>query len=522
MRLRLFAVLLLAVGLLIGQWHLGMQAVQRAATSVAGLANEQLPVAQQIGDLRAAFLSAVVGERSLLFLGVGTESAQPVAAGHAQAVDRVAAIWRQLSARVGEAERQAFATAFDEWGRNSAEVLQILRENTPSARRDAIDQSMSIGSDAAERVRVALDAMAGKLGEQVRAEARATAAMVAEHDAELRQALWLGSGALFGIGLVVVLSVVRSLRRTVKVLDGIASGDGDLTIGLDERAGGEVGALAQSFNRFVAGLRTMIGNVRQAARSVAVSVSEMESVGRDLGSDAVVMGQRLQTATGSSEQVQQVTEEASEATRELSASIQEIAQNAQTSAETTLSAMDLATTTWRDVEQLGTDSADIRRVIEVIESIARQTNLLALNASVEAARAGDAGAGFAVVAERVKSLAQETGKATDEIGSRVDLFLRRVAAAVAAIGRIKNVMGDIESATNGIASSVQEQSAVTQQFTESMATIANASERIGADLGALAQTAKATRNGSAAAQETAGSLARSARQLEELVARFRT
>ena len=521
-RLRLIAVLVLAVGLLIGQWRLGQQAVRRAAASVDGLASRQLPVAQQIGDLRAAFLAAVVAERSLLFLGGGSESAQPVMAAHTQSVERVGVIWQQLSARVGNDDKQAFARAFEEWRRNSVEVLQILQENTPSARRDAIDQSMSIGSDAGERVRIALDAMAGRLGEQVRAEAAATAAMVVEHEAELQQTLWLGSGALFGIGLVVVLSVVRSLRRAVDALDGIASGGGDLTQGLDERAGGEVGALARSFNRFVTGLRTMIENVRQAALAVATSVRAVEAVGQDLGNHASVMGQRLQNATGSSGQVQQVTEEASTATRELSASIREIAASAQTSAQTTQAAMALATTTWREVEQLGTDSTDIRRVIEVIESIARQTNLLALNASVEAARAGEAGAGFAVVAERVKSLAQETGKATDEIGTRVDSFLRRVNTAVAAIGRIKAVMGEIERATNGIASSVQEQSAVTQQFSESMATIAKASDAIGADLGALQQTASATRNGSTAAAETAGTLARSASQLEELVTRFRT
>lgn len=521
-RLRLLTVLAMAAALLIGQWSLGREAMRRAQHSLLAIAEGQLPLSQDLGDLRAHFLAAVVAERSLLFLGTASESAPPVRAAHAAGLAGVDAAWQRVGPNVAADARAAFEAALTTWRQNSAEVLKILEEDTPSARRDAIDQSMSSGEEGVLQVTTTLHSMTTAITERVRGEAATATAMAAGHDALLQRAVTIGLGLLFGVGLLVVMSVVRPLRRAVAALDGIASGDGDLTQGLDERAGGEVGALARAFNRFVSQLRTMIVAVGDAARAVSGSVRSLEAVGRDLGTHAADMSNRLGAANDSSGEVRQVTEEAANATRELTTSIREIAQNAQTSAATTVSAVELANATWSRVEALRGDSDHIRRVVRLIESIARQTNLLALNATVEAARAGTSGAGFAVVAERVKSLARETAVATEDIGKHITTFLGRVDESVGAIGRIRDVMSVIETATNGIAASVQEQSAVTQQFSESIRTIAGATGRIGDELGALLGTAAATGTGSTTAQHAASGLASSAQQLEELVGRFRT
>src|SRR6202000_530375 len=104
------------------------------------------------------------------------------------------------------------------------------------------------------------------------------------------------------------------------------------------------------------------------------------------------------------------------------------------------------------VSKLGESSVEIGQVIKVITSIAEQTNLLALNATIEAARAGEAGKGFAVVANEVKELAKETAKATEDITRKIEAIQADTTSAVAAIGQISEVIGQINDIQNTIAS----------------------------------------------------------------------
>ena len=130
------------------------------------------------------------------------------------------------------------------------------------------------------------------------------------------------------------------------------------------------------------------------------------------------------------------------------------------------------------VRQLGESSAEIGNVIKLITSIAEQTNLLALNATIEAARAGDAGKGFAVVASEVKDLAQETARATEDIGARVTAIQQDTGGAVEVISRISEVIAQINDFQTTIASAVEEQTATTGEMSRSIAEVANGSSRI--------------------------------------------
>ncbi|MFN8192797.1 MAG: methyl-accepting chemotaxis protein [Nocardioidaceae bacterium] len=113
--------------------------------------------------------------------------------------------------------------------------------------------------------------------------------------------------------------------------------------------------------------------------------------------------------------------------------------------------------------ELGNSSAEIGNVIKVINSIAEQTNLLALNATIEAARAGEAGKGFAVVANEVKELAQETAKATEDIGHRISAIQSDTENAVTAITEISAIIAQINDTQTTIASAVEEQTATTNE-----------------------------------------------------------
>ncbi|WP_308442113.1 methyl-accepting chemotaxis protein, partial [Planosporangium flavigriseum] len=142
---------------------------------------------------------------------------------------------------------------------------------------------------------------------------------------------------------------------------------------------------------------------------------------------------------------------------------------------TAVSGAETATAT---VGRLGESSVEIGNVVKMITSIAEQTNLLALNATIEAARAGEAGKGFAVVATEVKDLAQETAKATEDISRRVQSIQTDSTAAVEAIAHIAEVIGQINSFQETIASAVEEQSATTSEMSRNVAEAATGATEI--------------------------------------------
>jgi methyl-accepting chemotaxis protein len=156
----------------------------------------------------------------------------------------------------------------------------------------------------------------------------------------------------------------------------------------------------------------------------------------------------------------------------------------------------------------------------VITSIAEQTNLLALNATIEAARAGEAGKGFAVVANEVKELAQETAKATEDIARRVDTIQADTSGAVAAIGRISEVIGQINDYQLTIASAVEEQTATTSQMSRSVSEAADGSGQIAANIGGVSGAADATNQALGQTRTAVDELSRMASDLRTAVSRF--
>ena len=161
---------------------------------------------------------------------------------------------------------------------------------------------------------------------------------------------------------------------------------------------------------------------------------------------------------------------------QMESAIREIATNATEAARVAGQAVTVAETTTRTVGKLGDSSQEIATVVKLINGIAEQTNLLALNATIEAARAGEAGKGFAVVASEVKELAQETARATEDISRRVEAIQADTAGAVDAIGQISSVIGEINDFQATIAAAVEEQTATTNEMNRNVAEAASGSQ----------------------------------------------
>ena len=280
--------------------------------------------------------------------------------------------------------------------------------------------------------------------------------------AEFQAQVWKASVAGLTIALIMVVlvrliarSIARPLKEAVQAMANIASGESDLTRNLDTHGRDEVTELARHFNTFTTKLRTVI-------RHLQATATALEQSSTQIGNDATQAQQRCQQQASQMDQVATAINEVTYAVQEVAKNAEHAAgemRGAQTQAElgqqnidSSLKQIDqLSITIDQAVEvirTLATQSSGIGSVLEVIRSIAEQTNLLALNAAIEAARAGEQGRGFAVVADEVRLLAQRTQKSTAEIQTMIEALQQHSNAAVNVIASSSQAsQATIEQAT---------------------------------------------------------------------------
>lgn len=391
---------------------------------------------------------------------------------------------------------RGFDTAYERWLSSAQRVLELAETGDPEQARSL---AASETNELFDNLRNYFDEVGAHA--DARAQIRAGEASSEGQSSSVTILLITVVAILISIGLFALFlkMIIASISALRDQLDNIAQGEGDLTQRIPVELDDDLGKLAKSFNLVLENLQSMIGSIQQLTRELGTGASDLARAAKD-NNDGV---------TRQTDSISMVAT----AINEMQSAIEEVAGNASRAAEITREAEEkgkngariirssseqvhrLAAQISKAVEvirKLSDDSDNITSVLDVIRGIAEQTNLLALNAAIEAARAGEQGRGFAVVADEVRTLAQRTGQSTEDIQTMITTLQTGVADIVSVmetgskeaseteklatdaeseLKAILEAMANIADVNTSVASATEEQTQVVDEINRSITEI---------------------------------------------------
>jgi methyl-accepting chemotaxis protein len=360
----------------------------------------------------------------------------------------------------------------------------------------------------------------------------------------------LGLALVLATGMIILVTrrVTRPLATIQQVMLRLAGGDMSAEVSFGERKD-EIGALGNATLAFKSSMveanrlraeqqesegraasqrkqemRKLADDFHAAVGGIVGAVSgasgELETAARTLTRTADTTQQLAGMVTSASEEASANVQSVASAAEEMSSSVNEIGRQVQESSRIAAEAVSQARKTDARITELSGAASRIGDVVKMITAIAEQTNLLALNATIEAARAGEAGRGFAVVASEVKALASQTAKATDEIGTQIAAMQTATQDSVGAIKEIGGTIGRIAEIAATIAAAVEEQGAATQEISRNVHQAAQGTAQVATNITDVNRGANETGTASAQVLGSAQALSRESGHLKAEVEKF--
>jgi methyl-accepting chemotaxis protein len=438
----------------------GIWAFSSAAGSFKVAVTETMPAMESLLQADRDMQRALLAERTLMFLRADSGGAKEELKEHAAAISRLEERWKSYIATPATADEKRLWPKFDgarqEWREASREVMTLVSQDTPAARRDAIDLSMGEASAKFEKARKVLSELTQL--RMTNASARAAA-----EEAWATRVFTLVVGAVIAAFVLAVVlsrmlarSIAQPLVQTVQLLREMSQGEGDLTKRLNVNTRDEVGELATCFNAFMDKLHAIVAQVKGTSAHVASASRQFSSATEQLSSGAQEQASSLEETAASLEEMTGTVKQNADSARQASVLAVGSRDTAEKGREVVSSAV-------ASMQELTRASKKIAEITSVIDEIAFQTNLLALNAAVESARAGEQGRGFAVVAAEVRNLAQRSAGAAKEIKALIEDSVQKVEDGSALVNKSGQMLEEIVTSVKHVTDIIAEVAAASQE-----------------------------------------------------------